>query len=289
MKKFLLFIAGLLVAGGSAAGVIFFFYQDGMPFQQEGTPPLVEADENPFKVRPENPEGMEFAHRDNTAYDAIENPEGAVDDGVVSLQDPPDLPTSPAFDDDTESDNPYQEDGALSSEALALLEGDEEPVNTSAAPEADGQGGTESAAVPPQASPDDNKGESSDPVTSETEEADADTRGEVAETADQPVAAQATAADVKPVAVPSTSLAKSVRIQLGSLRSKALAEREWKRLAGRHNVLLGALTLHVQQADLGARGVFYRVQAGPLVTVQAAREVCRQLESKKVGCIVVRP
>ena len=84
MKKFLLFVSGLLVAGGSAAGVIFFFYQDGMPFQEEGTPPLVQADENPFKIRPENPEGMEFAHRDNTAYEAIENPESLVDDGVIS-------------------------------------------------------------------------------------------------------------------------------------------------------------------------------------------------------------
>ena len=294
MKKFLLFVSGLLVAGGSAAGVIFFFYQDGMPFQEEGTPPLVQADENPFKIRPENPEGMEFAHRDNTAYEAIENPESLVDDGVISLQDPPDLPTSPAFDDDPGSDNPYQEDGALPSEALALLGDGEQPAGAPVMTADDGRADREPVIAAPDAAPAANEAgqetEVSPPLVPQTGDAVPEKKAGAGET----VTAKETAAGaVTPAApasaAPQVALSKAVRIQLGSLRSRALAEREWKRLAGRHGALLGTLTLHVQQADLGARGVFYRVQAGPFATGEAARSVCRQLESRKVGCLVVRP
>lgn len=298
IKKFLLFMTGLLVAGGSAAGVVFFFYQDGMPFQEEGTPPLVKADANPFKIRPENPEGMEFAHRESTAYDAIENPEGGGDDGMISLQDPPDLPTSPAFDEGlgASSDNPYQEDGDLPTEALALLGGAEAPVNAPAIAE------VEPVIAAPDTAPDANAPDENAPESENADPIMKQAAPPLAAVDAKPVnlssTAQVTAAGTEvavetPVTTrsptPSVALDKTVRIQLGSLRSKALAEREWKRLVSRHGALLQALTLHVKQADLGARGIFYRVQAGPLESVQAANGLCRQLESRKVGCLVVRP
>jgi hypothetical protein len=53
--------------------------------------------------------------------------------------------------------------------------------------------------------------------------------------------------------------------------------------------LLGPLSLNVVRADLGDRGTFYRIQAGPLADERAAKDLCHKLAEKKVGCLVVRP
>jgi cell division septation protein DedD len=79
------------------------------------------------------------------------------------------------------------------------------------------------------------------------------------------------------------------RIQLAALRTSEDAAREWDKLRRAHMDLLGPLTLNVVRADLGDRGTFYRIQAGPLSDEQAAKELCRRLVEKKVGCLVVRP
>ncbi len=52
--------------------------------------------------------------------------------------------------------------------------------------------------------------------------------------------------------------------------------------------LLGGLTLTVERADLGEKGVFYRVQAGPVADEAAARKLCAALGERKQACLVVR-
>lgn len=75
------------------------------------------------------------------------------------------------------------------------------------------------------------------------------------------------------------------RVQLGSVDSADAARGEWSRLSGRHSDLLGGLSMTVQEADISGRS-WYRLQAGPL-TREAAEQVCRELESRNAGCIVV--
>ena len=71
------------------------------------------------------------------------------------------------------------------------------------------------------------------------------------------------------------------------MHSEAEAQSEWKRLQGRHHDELGGLTLSVVKADLGERGIFYRLQAGPVDEAQA-RTICAQLQSQNVGCQLVK-
>ncbi len=82
---------------------------------------------------------------------------------------------------------------------------------------------------------------------------------------------------------------KGFRIQIGSLRSDAAARRAWKQRVKQHETILSRLTLFVKRADLGKKGVYYRVQAGPLSNKAAAQRICDELKQKKVGCFVVRP
>jgi uncharacterized protein len=43
----------------------------------------------------------------------------------------------------------------------------------------------------------------------------------------------------------------------------------------------------VQSADLGAKGTFYRVQAGPFETVAKAQERCTAMKQAGLDCLVV--
>ena len=44
------------------------------------------------------------------------------------------------------------------------------------------------------------------------------------------------------------------------------------------------------KAELGpARGVFYRLRAGPLADEAAARRLCARLSKRKVGCLIIKP
>ena len=53
--------------------------------------------------------------------------------------------------------------------------------------------------------------------------------------------------------------------------------------------LFGGLRSSVVRVDLGRKGVFYRLQAGPLADEAAARALCSRAKQRKLGCIVVRP
>ncbi len=78
-------------------------------------------------------------------------------------------------------------------------------------------------------------------------------------------------------------------IQLGSLTSDAQARTHWATLQRQFPSQLSSLSMRVQQADLGARGMFYRVQAGP-VSAGQAHDLCDSIKARKPGgCLVVGP
>lgn len=78
------------------------------------------------------------------------------------------------------------------------------------------------------------------------------------------------------------------RIQLGSYKDPATAQRRWQALKDSHRDLLGGLSLVLEKADLGPRGTYYRIQAGPLRTASETKTLCAQLAERKVNCILVR-
>jgi hypothetical protein len=123
---------------------------------------------------------------------------------------------------------------------------------------------------------------------------------------EQPMARPSAAAAPAEAAAPSTSAPTSpappataaahaapaaktstVRLQLGSVRSAGAARLEWDRIRQRNPDLLGALTASPVRADLGDKGVYYRIETGP-VGYPAADRLCGALKARKVGCIIVR-
>jgi cell division septation protein DedD len=87
----------------------------------------------------------------------------------------------------------------------------------------------------------------------------------------------------------SDAVSKDFFIQLASLPSADRAAQEWALLQTRYPDILGRITTRYVDADLGDRGVYTRVQAGPY-TEENAREACAALAAagKTSGCIVVK-
>jgi hypothetical protein len=78
-------------------------------------------------------------------------------------------------------------------------------------------------------------------------------------------------------------------LQVGAVRSADGAKREWERLKRGQPDLLGSLGFTTERVDLKARGVFYRILAGPIADEARAERACNELKHRKVGCLLVRP
>ncbi|HUG62950.1 MAG TPA: SPOR domain-containing protein, partial [Methylomirabilota bacterium] len=76
-------------------------------------------------------------------------------------------------------------------------------------------------------------------------------------------------------------------VQLSSQRSEAAALQAFRGLQQKHPGLLGGLSPDVQRADLGAKGVYYRVRVGQ-PSGGDANGLCTQLKAAGSDCIIAR-
>ena len=79
-----------------------------------------------------------------------------------------------------------------------------------------------------------------------------------------------------------------IRLQLGSLRSPDAARAEWARLKREQPELLGKLTAVAVKADLGEKGIYYRIEAGQFADAAAANRLCGELRRRNLGCSLAR-
>lgn len=301
---------GLAVVGIVAfAGAILVVYGKGGGGTVDGAPPLLTADGTPTKMRPEQPGGIEVPHQDKLVYERLNErgakpnverllppPEQPLPRPVVTPQmpPPPPLPQAPTIAQvpppppgatatvprlPTEAEPPPP----VASSPLAAPPPAPAPVVKAAPPPAAKPQPVQTAAVPAAQPP---------AVKTQPQAAPAATPQAAKPAPVQPV--QTAAAPPPAAPAPTTPApAKSPgaggwRIQLASVRSEAEAASEWKRLTSRHGDALSGLSMQVAKADLGEKGVFYRVQ-GVGVDEARAKAACAALKAQNVGCVVVRP
>ncbi|MBS0383976.1 MAG: SPOR domain-containing protein [Proteobacteria bacterium] len=75
--------------------------------------------------------------------------------------------------------------------------------------------------------------------------------------------------------------------QLAALQSEAAVQPAWARLSSRAPDLFGQAHLDVQRADLGARGVYFRVRAGYFANRANASRFCERIRQMGQDCIPV--
>jgi cell division septation protein DedD len=77
-------------------------------------------------------------------------------------------------------------------------------------------------------------------------------------------------------------------VQLASLRTEQRAREELAQLRSDYQRDLRAYNFTVQRADLGAKGVFYRVLVGPYLSRFVASGYCSEIRSVGGDCMVLR-
>ena len=77
-------------------------------------------------------------------------------------------------------------------------------------------------------------------------------------------------------------------MQLGAVRTESEARGEWERLKRKNTDLLGTLSAVAVRADLGEKGIYYRIQAGPISNTSTADRICSELRQRRLACMIVR-
>jgi len=227
--------------------------------------PVIHADDKPIKVKPQDRGGMDVPNQDKLIYDRMAAKNG--DQQPERLLPPPEAAQAPPA-----PDQRLPESNAVPGPAAAPVPPPSmtapAPAMTAPLPSKATTGPAASAAMPAPIKP-------------------------------QPAPAPAPApAPVKaapaPVPAPAPAAAPAVAakagggwvVQLGSLGSEAEAKSEWARIKGAHHELAD-LSPDIQRADLGAKGVHWRVRGGPVDEAQA-RVLCAELSKQGQGCIVAK-
>ncbi len=77
-------------------------------------------------------------------------------------------------------------------------------------------------------------------------------------------------------------------VQIASQTSREAAEATFAAMQQRYDSILGGLQADIQRADLGERGIYYRVRIGPWSERAEAVEVCESLRAAGADCFVAQ-
>jgi cell division septation protein DedD len=262
-------LAGTAITVGvvALAGVVWYAYQQGIRSGAEAAAPVITAEEDPVKRRPEEPGGLDVPHQDKLIFTRLAP--GQAEEPLERLLPPPEepgeRPEAPAETAAVDAMESAAGEPAPSAETAANTgEPETQPVETASAPPPPPEPPKPLLAVEVPPTPPAPEPPAANPV-------------------EETQVAAVVPATPKPAAA-----TDGWRIQLASVSSRERALAEWDRLKGRNTDLLGALSLNVETAQL-SRGTFYRIQAGPLDGRAAASALCGQLKSRNQDCLVVAP
>ncbi len=271
--------------------VVFGSYPDSEETAANESVPIVRADAGDYKTTPDNPGGMEIPYRDSTVFSS--NGDNATENILAEDTKEEPLPRDELFaglNTEQQAEQPAATTTTADSttaptgkgeleETMAKVESVEQPSNDDLVKEAIGttpkadETKTAAAIIPEAAK--------AAPVT---KEAEAPTKAEPIVKAEAPKTAPA---KIEPAA--GNAAAKGITygtsyVQLASVKSTAGADAEWKKMQAKFPALR-ALQYRTQEANLGAKGTFYRIQAGPMSKEDATR-ICSEVKSGGGTCIV---
>lgn len=265
-RKVLYAVLVVSVLGGFST-LAYYAYQFGRKPMDTTQLQVVKADTTPYKEKPLDPGGMEVPNRDKTVYDSIAGSQSKALPKVERILPPPEEPVKPSqvvYESVTDGNTKSREVTVTNSrEALlankALGNNEIKPVVIKAEDKEEAPATTKVAL-------------SMKPISEE----------------DLKAAPKTSKFSEQPAVVPTASSAEArYRVQLGAYRSDADAAKEWTRLTKVYPGELKGLKYFVERKDLGEKGIFYRLQAGPFENSSDARQACKKLIENKQGCFFV--
>lgn len=294
----------VLIALSFMLGVVWKLYV-GSGEQQGQNVPIVRADEEGYKVLPDDPGGMDIPHRDSTIFSSLKSGDkegGSRIENLLARDDNEEpLPRSQLF----AGLNTYK------SPILSLKSQDsplDKPVGQAVEPLVTEERTPQKIVAPKKVKP------VVEPAVVKPKVEETKTIEKIieqtAKTKIEPKAAPVPKMKVTPKTKPkvkavvkSTSNIKSKSsivavesaplpttgeyyIQLGSVKTSSGAESEWSKIQKRYSSQLSGYSHRVETADLGAKGVFYRIQAGPVSKDQAISTCSAIKKITAGGCLV---
>lgn len=237
--------------------------------------PIVRAESGDYKVEPDDKGGMIIPNKDSTIFETMDH-DAQPEKKVESLLEDSEQPMK-------------KEEAFVDGTATAPEEKQEEPIAVRA-----GEGDKVVEDVKPAAPVEVAKTEPKPEVTApEVKTVVKEVPKEVAkEVAKTPAPKKVNIIDAlkEETGTKKAETAKAAKgnvyIQLAAVKSEADAKAKWASLKSKY-ASLSSLSLKVQKADLGAKGTFYRVQAGP-TSADNATSICAKIKAAKGDCIIAK-
>jgi hypothetical protein len=281
---------GLLALAAVGVAIRHVLVGEGQQVAADATVPVIKPDDKPIKTKPEDRGGMAVPNQDKLVYQDVGKGEGATGAEPEKLLPPAEKPQIPAPKSGTATaakDNaaaatmpaPASSDMPASPPAVAQSETPTAPA-AAPAPSANAPVALTAPTAPSAAM----SASATHPDAKKKDAAAAAKPTTVAAAAPAPAP---TAPAAKPAASPASTGGGTWQVQLAAMKSEAEAREAWKKALAANKDLLGTLTEEIVQADLGARGTFYRLRAGPLDEA-GAKNLCAELAKHNQACIVAR-
>jgi len=302
-----IFMVGSALLGAVALGgaLAYAYKQSGGPMGGGAQPPVVQADSRPVKEPPQQTSGKDSPHKNKLIYERLQNGDQPEAEHIVPRQEDVAIPAMP---------------GAAPMAAPQAAPGAPPQVATVDDPNAADGGPRrvktlvvrpDGSVMPPAAQPQQAAPAQAAPASAPQQVAFADPAmpappmpqpqaapaapGAVAQAAAVPAATPApVAADPQPVAAippakpkvaaadaaPAPAKPSQYVVQVGSKQNQTEALATFADMQQKYPTLLANYRPMVQKADLGAKGVWYRLRIGPIVDKTAAAKLCSQLKSQ---------
>ncbi|WP_300378567.1 SPOR domain-containing protein [Henriciella sp.] len=246
------------------AAVVWNTYRQGVR-PQDGALPMVVAETQPYKRVPDDRGGVEIEDLDRRLYDVMDGskrkpePTKVASPADQSLQGGPPMDLRPSSSEDTADQTPVPEsfeEGTgmeVTADVSSVQQAGDEPVESEASDLAD-----DPASTPQESAPD--------------------------------MSGQAEATENVAKASPGFGFVSGGEffVQISALRSEEAAGQAWEKVRAANPSLFSGASKSVERADLGAKGVFYRLRAGAFGKRDDASQFCDAYKAKGGDCIVVR-
>ena len=313
-------LLGVVALGGALA---FAYKQSGGAMGGGAQPPLVQADSRPVKEPPQQAGGKDFQHKNKLIYERLQNGDQPEAEHIVPRQEDLAMPTMPGANPtaglpvDAASgpppavatvDDPNAAGGGARRVKTLVVRPDGSVMPPPAVPAAEV---APSAATPQQvASAELVQPRAAQPQPAPPQQAAAPTPPPPPSAAPVPQPAApppaAIAADPQPVAAipapkskpkpvvaaadppPQAASSSQYLVQIGSKQNQTEALAAFADMQQKYPTLLASYRPMVQKADLGAKGVWYRLRIGPITDKATASKLCTQLKSQGMpDCLVM--
>ncbi len=324
-----LMVASGLIGALALGGALAFAYKTGggAKLASGDAPPLIQADNRPVKVAPEEPGGKQFPHQNKQIYDRLQGDQKPEVEKLVPRQEEVAATAAPGgarLDSDVATPAQQQIAAAdIKAAEPAVPGGGPHKVRTlQVKPDGTFVAPQETAAATPQpavpalpapgasvavtmpatpAQPPAQPAVQPDPVTTASVSQPAAPQAPAAAPQPQPGAAAVVATPAPlPQQKPATQTAAAPAaqaapggsifvVQVASRRSQSLALAAFADLQQKYTSLLGNYQPMIQSADLGAKGTWYRLRVGPMSKKAEAATLCKSLKRAGLRSCLVRP